>query len=359
MRRLWIYRLPAAAAKKALMKVYIEDPVYGDTRVGGCMCRLLGELKNDQHKHYNIAFRAARVFVVQDPDNVPAGSCYRLPEGEEDIFLEGKNYRDPKAGNPFRFDGAEEETVEAEEEAAEVAVSEIAAVEEAVPVPEEEPVVEEPVVQEEAEIYEDTQIEEVPVRREEKKVKKEKVSKPKKKGGSKLKVLLVIAILIGIAAGIAAGVFVSSALVKEEQEVAVAQTFRCGDLQITLTDAFAEAEAAGYTACYSAGDTAVFVMREAFEMKEGFGELDLESYGAMIMENNHIPETVNLETKDGLTTFAWVITDEISGIPYYYYCGLYKGVDAFWMVQVTTEAEGAAEEIPMFRQWLQSVVLPE
>ena len=79
----------------------------------------------------------------------------------------------------------------------------------------------------------------------------------------------------------------------------------------------------------------------------------------MILKNNHIPETVALDTAEGLTTFAWVITDETTGVPYYYYCGLYKSQSAFWMVQVTTEAEDAAQNIPMFRQWLKSVVVSE
>jgi len=100
----------------------------------------------------------------------------------------------------------------------------------------------------------------------------------------------------------------------------------------------------------------VFLLREDFEAMEGFGDLTLEEYGAMILANNHL-DSVNLETEDGLTVFARVITDEHTGIAYYYYCGLYKGGDAFWMVQITTQAEGASEKIPQFRQWLGSVVL--
>jgi len=307
MRRLWITRHKAAAAKTAKMNVYIEDAENGDVEIDGCLCRQLGELKNDQQKRFNIGYEAAKVYVVSekaDPEDYDAS--IQLPEGEEDIFLEGRNHRDPGAGNPFRFDGREEEaTVEAEEAA------------------------------EEAEV----QKERKPVRR---------------KGKGTL--LVVIAILAGIAVGVAAGIFASSALLGDVQETAVAQTFRCQDLQITLTENFAETAVPGYTTCYTAGDTAVFLMREDFAAKEGFGELDLESYGAMILANNHIQD-VALETADGLTTFAWVITDETAGIPYYYYCGLYKGQDAFWMVQITTEAEGAAEDMPVFRQWLKSVTL--
>lgn len=294
MRRLWITRHKAKAAGKAIMNVYMEDPENGDTEINECLCRKLGELKNDQQKRFNIGNEAAKVFVVADARNRNLYNDFaEIPEGEEDVFLSGKNYQNPRAGNPFRFDGAEEE--------------------------------------------------ELPENRE--------------TGRHKGKILLIIAIVVGIVVGVLAGIGVSSAMLEGADETIPAKTFACQGLQITLTEEFTEISVPGYTTCYSAGDTAVFLMREDFAAKEGFGELDLDGYGAMILANNHLEQDVTLEKENGLTTFAWVITDEETGVPYYYHCGLYKGPDAFWMVQITTEAEGAAEEIPQFRQWLKSVVL--
>lgn len=342
MRRLWITRHDAKPEKKAKVKVYIEDADSGKTKIGGCFCRLLGEVENDQVKRFNIGYESAKVFVLSEKAVKPA--FVRIGEGEEDVFLEGRIHRDAAAGNPFRFEGVEEEVPE---EMPEVIHREEVLEEVRETAPEE--------IQEE--VLEETP-EDIPEVKEkaEPEQKKQKPARGKGKG----KLIIVIAIIVGIVAGIAGGIFAGSFLLKDTQEVAAAaKTFNCRDLQITLTEDFAETTAAGYTACYSAGDTAVFLMRESFDTKEGFGELDLESYGAMILKNNHIPETVALETADGLTTFAWVITEENTGVPYYYYCGLYKAQDAFWMVQVTTEAEGAAENIPMFRQWLKSVVVAE
>ena len=315
MRRLWITRHDAKAEKKAKMNVYIEDTDNGNAEIGGYACRLLGAVENDQVKRFNIGYESARILVLSENADVNTKPAVaQIPGGEEDVFLSGKNYREP--GNPFRFDGVEDEREDLEE------------------------------------ILEEVQ-------KEAKKPAPKKVQKERKPSRGKGKLIIVIAILVGIVAGVAGGIAASSFLMEDTQELAEPKTFRCQDLQIVLTEDFAETSVPGYTTCYTAGDTAVFLMREAFDAKEGFGELDLESYGAMILKNNHIPETVALDTTEGLTTFAWVITDETTGVPYYYYCGLYKSQSAFWMVQVTTEAEDAAQNIPMFRQWLKSVVVAE
>lgn len=295
MRRLWITRRKAAAASAMKMKVYIEDPENGDVEIGGSLCRKLGELKNDQQKHFNIGSDEAKVYVIAD--KLSRNYCndfIRIPEGEDDIFVTGRNYLKPFAGNPFRFDNVEDE----------------------------------------------------------------EVLENRKKSKGRGKAVLVVGIILGILAGAGAGVAVSSRMLAQlPQEVAADQTFRCEDLTITLTEEFSQTEAAGYTACYSAGETAVFLLRENFDSAEGFGELDLQGYGALVLESNGFAEQVMLEEKDGLTTFGRAVTDPATGETFYYYCGLHKGQNAFWMVQVTTLAEGAAERIPQFRQWLQSVSL--
>lgn len=295
MRRLWITRHKAMAASAAKMKVYIEDPENGDTDINGCLCRKLGELKNDQQKHFSIGNEAAKVFVVADKlSRNLYNEFIEIPEGEEDVFLSGKNYLKPSAGNPFRFDGVTDEAVLENRET----------------------------------------------------------------GRRKGRMILIVAIIFGILAGALIGVGVSSAMLSGVPQVSAAKTFDCQGLQITLTEDFAETSAEGYTACYSAGETAVFLLREDFTAREGFGELSLEDYGAMVLANNGFDQSVSLKTVNGLTTFAQVLTDAETGADFYYYCGLYKGQDAFWMVQVTTLAEGAADSLAQFRQWLESVVLP-
>ena len=292
MRRHWITRRKASAASLAKMKVYIEDPENGEIEINGTLCRKLGEIKNDQQKHFNIGSEAAKVYVVADKlSRNLYNEFVQIPEGDDDIFLSGRNYLKPSAGNPFRFDDVEDE----------------------------------------------------------------EVLENRKTGARWGRVILIVAILVGILAGAAIGIGVSKSLLGAAPQAVEPRTFACRELQITLTQDFAETTAPGYTACYSAGETAVFLLREEFAAMEGFAELSVAEYGAMVLESNGFDRNVTLEEADGLTTFARVISDPATGEDFFYYCGLYKGQDAFWLVQITTLAEGASDSIAQFRQWLGSV----
>lgn len=112
MRNLTICRQKSFVASAAKMKVYIEDPNFGDVEINGVPCTLIGVLRNGQETTFSIGTEAARVYVIAD--KLSRGYCsdyYPLPEGEEDIYLTGKNHFNPFAGNPFQFDGVTDELV--------------------------------------------------------------------------------------------------------------------------------------------------------------------------------------------------------------------------------------------------------
>ena len=105
MRNLTIRRTKKFAACLVTMKVYIEDPLYGDTVINNIPCTKLGELKNGETKTFQIREQNAKVFVIAD--KLSKNYCndyYQLPDGEQDIFLTGKNEFNPATGNAFRFD---------------------------------------------------------------------------------------------------------------------------------------------------------------------------------------------------------------------------------------------------------------
>lgn len=183
----------------------------------------------------------------------------------------------------------------------------------------------------------------------------EEAPSEKKRGSRVGTVVLVIAILLGIVAGLVVGRMVGDALLNGTQKTETAKTFACQGMEITLTDRFAEAEAAGYTVCYSSGETAVFALREAFDAREGFGDLTVAEYGALVLANNGLDKTVTLEEADGLTSFGYEYTNPSTGETFYYYTVLRKGPDAFWMVQFTALAENARENLPQYRQWAKSI----
>lgn len=295
MRRLWITRRKAAAACLAKMKIYIEDP-EGDTLINGFPCRKLGELKNGQKASFSIGEEAARLFVVADTlSRNLYNEFVEIPEGQEDVVLSGRNVLKPFSGNPFRFDHVTDQAVLEN---------------------------------------------------------REQVSRR----GSRT---MVTAIVAGILLGVGVGIAVGNAMLSEISETAQPKTFEVQEMQITLTEAFAEAEVDGYTACYTSGETAVFVLREDLEQMTVYGSISLEVYGAMILANNGFDQRVRLQEEEGLTTFDCRLMMPDSGEEYYYYCGLFQSEDACWLVQITTLADRTEEMVPVFRQWLESVCFAE
>lgn len=111
MRKLTIKRKKSFVASLAKLKVYIEDPA-GELDITGIKCRLLGTLANGEEKSFYIEENAAKVFVIAD--KMSRDYCYdcrNLPEGNENIYLTGKNAFNPATGNAFRFEGGTDEEV--------------------------------------------------------------------------------------------------------------------------------------------------------------------------------------------------------------------------------------------------------
>lgn len=104
MRNLTIKREKCFVACMATMRVYIEDASSTELIINNVSCRKLGDLKNGEEKTFAIGDAAAKVFVIADVMSKDyCSELYQLPEGEEDIYLTGKNEYNPAAGNAFRF----------------------------------------------------------------------------------------------------------------------------------------------------------------------------------------------------------------------------------------------------------------
>ena len=180
------------------------------------------------------------------------------------------------------------------------------------------------------------------------------VLRPEKQGNRLLMVLAAVAaMLVGTAAGLGAAIAASGISLADNPE-----TFAAEELRITLPDDFQEADVSGYTACFASGETAVFILREEPD-REVFGDLSLDVYGAMILANSGFGQDVQIDNGQGLTTFRASRTNGETGQEYFYYCGLFRSADAYWLVQITTAAENPEEQIPLFRQWLTSVKFEE
>ena len=105
MRNLTIKRTKSFVGSLAKMKIYIEDPASNEMLINNMPCRKIGDLKNGEQKTFSVGDQAAKVFVIAD--KISKNYCneyYQLPDGQEDIFLTGKNEFNPASGNAFRFD---------------------------------------------------------------------------------------------------------------------------------------------------------------------------------------------------------------------------------------------------------------
>ncbi len=112
MRNLTITRNKTFVGCLMKMKLYIEDPLMGNTTIGGTLCRLLGDLKNGETKTFSVDENEAKVYVIAD--QMSKGFCNEfavIPAGSEDVVLTGQNRFNPATGNAFQFDGQASEEV--------------------------------------------------------------------------------------------------------------------------------------------------------------------------------------------------------------------------------------------------------
>ena len=106
MRYLTVRREKSFVGCLAKDQVYIEDPYYGDTTIGGVRCRKLGDLKNGTDVTFTIGDEAVRIYVISD--KLAKNYCndfFIVPPGNFNVLLVGKHEYNPASGNAFRFYG--------------------------------------------------------------------------------------------------------------------------------------------------------------------------------------------------------------------------------------------------------------
>ena len=170
----------------------------------------------------------------------------------------------------------------------------------------------------------------------------------RKKGSKKGILVLIVSLILGFAIGFAIPLLSKSG-------DAEPKIFSSHGMSITLPGDFKETDISGYTQCYDGGKAAILTLKEDFTLAEGFGDLTLEEYGALVLQSNAQRTPSALQNTDGILWFDYTFTNPENGVTYYYYTTMYKGSDAFWMVQFFTEASLSDIYTPLFQQWAQSV----
>ncbi len=285
MRNLTIKREKRFVGSLVKMKIYIEDPTAKELIINKTPCRKIGDLKNGEQKTFQIADQAAKVFVIADKLSKDyCNEYYQLPEGQEDIFLSGKNKYNPANGNAFVFDNNQSEGI----------------------------------------------------------------AENRKRGKRKGIVVLLVAAVVGAIVGF----LLTSGLLfpKTSKE----KTFSSDGMTITLTDAFRETDIANQTVAYDSRKVAVFALKEAFSLADGFEDYTLDAYADLVQQNNGLTSSV-VKNTDGLKWFTYEYTNPDTKDTYQYVSFVFKTDDAFWLIQFATLEEDFEEYDAQIMEWAKTI----
>lgn len=170
----------------------------------------------------------------------------------------------------------------------------------------------------------------------------------RKRGTRKGLLILIIAAIIGAVVGysITSGLF--------SDKTPDAKDFSSNGMTITLTDEFIKTDIENYTVVYDSKNVAVFALKEAFALADGFQNYTLEQYGNLVLKNNNLSAS-ELQNLDGLTEFEYEFTNPNTKDTYKYFSFVYKADDAFWLVQFATLTENVNEYRAQILEWAKTV----
>lgn len=180
----------------------------------------------------------------------------------------------------------------------------------------------------------------------------EEVLKNRKKGTKIGIIVLIVAIIVGFAIGFVGADFGFLDSTPEPKQ------FTVEEMQITLTDDFLSMPMGDFDACYGTEDVAILVLREDFELMEGFSDYTLEEYGELLLEAYELKGISELQTVEGITYFEYE-ADADEDETYYYFSTVYKSNDAFWSIQFAVLTEDADYYIPQFIEWAKTITFEE
>ena len=170
----------------------------------------------------------------------------------------------------------------------------------------------------------------------------------RKRGTRKGLLILIIAAIIGAVVGysLTSGLF--------SDKTPDAKDFSSNGMSIRLTDEFIKTDIENYTVAYDSKNVAVFALKEAFALADGFQNYTLEQYGNLVLKNNNLSAS-ELQNLDGLTEFEYEFTNPNTNDTYKYFSFVYKADDAFWLVQFATLTENVNEYRAQILEWAKTV----
>ena len=170
----------------------------------------------------------------------------------------------------------------------------------------------------------------------------------RKRGARKGLLILIVAAIVGAVVGysITSGLF--------SDKTPDAKDFSFNGMSIRLTDEFVKTDIENYTVAYDSKNVAVFALKEAFTLADGFQDYTLEQYGDLILQNNNLSSS-KIEDMEGLIGFEYEFTNPDTKDTYKYFSFVYKSNDAFWLVQFATLTENVDEYSSKIIEWAKTI----
>ena len=128
------------------------------------------------------------------------------------------------------------------------------------------------------------------------------------------------------------------------------------EFSINIPDMFEDkTEGTGYAALYVYSDVYVWAIKDAFSGLDGSVNWELDYYANTIHMVNEQNSPKPLYKENGLTLMEYTVFNESKNKTFTYLTSMYKGSDAFWMVQFVCEDKNFEEYKPSFIEWAESV----
>lgn len=172
----------------------------------------------------------------------------------------------------------------------------------------------------------------------------EQVIKHRKKVRRNGIIAIVVIFVVSFAVGFAYGFLDEKADMKKEE------TFKTGEMSITLTKAFEDmsgSDFSDFTAAYGSEDVAVFVLAEDCAPYD----ITLEEYAEAFAEDPNVP----LQRRNGLSYFEYDYYDAAEGDTYVYFAFLYQRDTTFWSLQFAIDQSDYNKYIDRIFEWASTV----
>ena len=170
----------------------------------------------------------------------------------------------------------------------------------------------------------------------------------RKRGARKGLLILIVAAIVGAVVGYSITSNLFSNKTPDPKD------FSSNGMTIKLTDEFVKTDVENYTVAYDSKNVAVFALKEAFTLAEGFQDYTLEQYGNLVLQNNNLSSS-KMQNLEGLTEFEYEFTNPDTKDTYKYFSFVYKSNDAFWLVQFATLTENVNEYRAQILEWAKTV----